>query len=90
MRKKPRCGLCDRAVHNVSDHSRHYLCLTTETLKIYRLAEVDGKKVCHFCCYFSSPKHDEVYLHMWLHHSKEDFELFGWAPWIVYNGTPKG
>ena len=46
--------------------------------------------MCHFCCYFSSPKHDEVYLHMWLHHSKEDFELFGWAPWIVYNGTTKG
>ena len=73
MKKKARCGLCDRAVHNVSDHSRHYFCLTTATPKIYKLAVVDKQKVCHFCCYFSSTKPQDVYFHMWLHHSKEDF-----------------
>ena len=44
-----------------------------ETTRIYKLAEVDGKKVCHFCCFFASATYPEMYYHMWLHHSKEDF-----------------
>ena len=61
-----------------------------ETTRIYKLAEVDGKKVCHFCCFFASDTYPEMYYHMWLHHSQKDFDLFGWAPWLVYNGTASG